>query len=169
MGFRFRKSIKIAPGVRLNIGKKSAGISVGGKAGGLSFNTRSGVRSRVSIPGTGISYSTKVGGKKRRASTRKSGARRSTTQNSAVRPKNTKPVVFRWWYYCLIAFFLIGGICNITEDIGAAIFGLAVSAVLTYLSISKYRQLKDDQELDDLAASLEEADEAPEVETETPQ
>ena len=31
MGFRFRKSIKIAPGVRLNIGKKSASISVGGR------------------------------------------------------------------------------------------------------------------------------------------
>jgi hypothetical protein len=31
MGFRFRKSIKIAPGVRLNIGKISASISVGGR------------------------------------------------------------------------------------------------------------------------------------------
>ena len=34
MGLRFRKSIKLAPGVKLNIGKKSSGISVGGKRNG---------------------------------------------------------------------------------------------------------------------------------------
>lgn len=58
MGLRFRKSIKLAPGVKLNLGKKSAGISFGGKYGGVSFNSRSGSRARVSVPGTGISYTT---------------------------------------------------------------------------------------------------------------
>ena len=29
MGFRFRKSFKIAPGVKLNFGKKSTSVSVG--------------------------------------------------------------------------------------------------------------------------------------------
>lgn len=62
MGFRFRKSIKIAPGVRINLGKKSAGISVGGKRGGISYNSRTGARARVSAPGTGLSYSAKIGG-----------------------------------------------------------------------------------------------------------
>lgn len=63
MGLRFRKSIKVAPGVKVNIGKKSAGVSIGGKHGGVSFNTRSGARARVSAPGTGLSYNTKIGGK----------------------------------------------------------------------------------------------------------
>jgi hypothetical protein len=60
MGLRFRKSIKLAPCVKLNLGKKSAGISVGGKYGGVSYNTRTGTRARVSAPGTGLSYSTKI-------------------------------------------------------------------------------------------------------------
>ena len=64
MGMRFRKSITVAPGVRLNIGKKSVGVSVGNKYGGVSYNTRTGARARVSAPGTGLSYSTKVGGHK---------------------------------------------------------------------------------------------------------
>lgn len=68
MGFKFRKSIKIAPGIKLNIGKKSAGISIGGKTGGISFNTKTGARARVSAPGTGLSYSTKIGGRKSTAS-----------------------------------------------------------------------------------------------------
>ena len=61
MGLRFRKTIKIAPGVKLNIGKESAGISIGGKFAGISFNSKSGARVRVSAPGTGLSYSTKIG------------------------------------------------------------------------------------------------------------
>lgn len=60
MGFRLRKSIKIAPGIKVNVGKKSTGISVGGKYGGVSVNSKSGVHARTSIPGTGISYSSKL-------------------------------------------------------------------------------------------------------------
>jgi hypothetical protein len=60
MGMHFKKSVKIAPGVKLNVGKKSAGISVGGKYGGVSINSKTGARARVSAPGTGVSYSTKL-------------------------------------------------------------------------------------------------------------
>lgn len=56
MGMRFRKTIKIAPGVKLNVGKKSAGISMGGKYGGISYNSKTGTKARTSIPGTGISF-----------------------------------------------------------------------------------------------------------------
>lgn len=56
MGFRFRKSFKIAPGVKFNIGKKSAGLSVGGKYGGFSINSRTGISGRASAYGTGLSY-----------------------------------------------------------------------------------------------------------------
>lgn len=61
MGFRFRKSIKIAPGLKLNLGKRGASISVGGRGGSLTFGS-SGVRATVGIPGTGISYTEKIGG-----------------------------------------------------------------------------------------------------------
>lgn len=61
MGIRFRKSVKIAPGVKLNIGKKSVGVSVGSKYGGFSVNSKTGTRVRASLPGTGLSYSSKVG------------------------------------------------------------------------------------------------------------
>ena len=61
MGFNFRKSFKILPGLKLNIGKKSTGISIGGKAGGISINSKSGARARISAPGTGLSYTTKIG------------------------------------------------------------------------------------------------------------
>ncbi len=56
MGFRFRKSFKVAPGVRVNVGKKSVGVSVGGKGARVSVNSSGRVTKSASIPGTGISY-----------------------------------------------------------------------------------------------------------------
>lgn len=57
MGFNFRKSFKIAPGVRLNVGKKGiSSVSVGGKGARVSLGKK-GTRTTVSAPGTGLSYS----------------------------------------------------------------------------------------------------------------
>lgn len=57
MGLNFRKSFKIAPGVRLNVGKKGiSSLSVGGKGARVSVGKK-GVRSTISAPGTGLSYS----------------------------------------------------------------------------------------------------------------
>lgn len=56
MGFRFRKSIKIAPGVRVNIGKKSTSISFGGKGARYTVSSTGRKTASVGIPGTGISY-----------------------------------------------------------------------------------------------------------------
>ncbi|MBE0399009.1 DUF4236 domain-containing protein [Halomonas sp. FME1] len=60
MGLKFRKSVKIAPGVRLNIGKKSSSVSLGSKYGGYNIGSK-GTRARVSAPGTGLSYSDRIG------------------------------------------------------------------------------------------------------------
>lgn len=58
MGFGFRKSFKIAPGVRLNVGKKGiSSVSVGGKGARVSVGKK-GTRTTISAPGTGLSYST---------------------------------------------------------------------------------------------------------------
>ncbi len=55
MGFNFRRSIKIAPGVKVNVGKKGASVSVGKRGATVNISKR-GVRSTVGIPGTGLSY-----------------------------------------------------------------------------------------------------------------
>ncbi len=57
MGFRYRKSIKIAPGVKMNISKNGIGFSAGVKGARVSVNSKGRVTKTVSIPGTGISYS----------------------------------------------------------------------------------------------------------------
>ena len=53
--FRFRRSIRLLPGLRLNIGKRSASLSMGVRGAHVTLG-KTGVRTTVGIPGTGLSY-----------------------------------------------------------------------------------------------------------------
>ena len=44
MGWTFRKSVRLAPGIRLNLGRRSAGISAGPRGVKVSASTRGGRR-----------------------------------------------------------------------------------------------------------------------------
>ncbi|SCI09783.1 DUF4236 domain-containing protein [Romboutsia sp. 1001713B170207_170306_H8] len=56
MGLRFRKSINLGGGVKLNVSKKSVGISAGVKGARVSINSKGRKTTSVGIPGTGVSY-----------------------------------------------------------------------------------------------------------------
>ena len=58
--FRFRRSIKVLPGVRWNFGKRSSSISLGGRGFHYTIGTH-GTHTTVGLPGTGLSY-TSIGG-----------------------------------------------------------------------------------------------------------
>ena len=61
--FRFRRSFRILPGLRWNIGKRSSSVSLGGR--GFHYTIGSaGARTTVGLPGTGLSY-TSVNRRKR--------------------------------------------------------------------------------------------------------
>ncbi|MGI9115099.1 MAG: hypothetical protein DLM52_08265 [Chthoniobacterales bacterium] len=55
MGFRFRRSISVLPGVRVNIGKTGASVSAGVPGARVTFG-RTGTRATVGVPGTGVRY-----------------------------------------------------------------------------------------------------------------
>lgn len=77
MGFRFRKSIKAGP-VRVNLSKSGIGFSAGVKGAKITKPAKGKARTTVGIPGTGLSYSKTVGGKKKTAAKK-------------TAPKNTDP------------------------------------------------------------------------------
>lgn len=56
MAIRFRKSFKIAPGIRVNVSKSGVSTSIGKK--GLTANlSKKGARMTAGIPGSGLSAS----------------------------------------------------------------------------------------------------------------
>jgi hypothetical protein len=56
MGLRFRRSIRLLPGVRWNFGLKSTSLSIGGRGARYTFGTK-GARINAGLPGTGLSWS----------------------------------------------------------------------------------------------------------------
>jgi hypothetical protein len=59
MGFRFRRSIKIAPGMRLNVGKRSLSVT-GGMSGAKITTGTAGTSVTTGAPGTGLSFTSKL-------------------------------------------------------------------------------------------------------------
>jgi hypothetical protein len=81
MGFRFRRSLKLMPGVRLNISRSGFSTSLGGKGATLNIGKR-GTRGTVGLPGSGLSYSTLFN-----SSSRKGGGGGTDVNNSGTGSK----------------------------------------------------------------------------------
>jgi tetratricopeptide (TPR) repeat protein len=68
MGIRFRKSMRIAPGVRLSVSKSGLGVSAGVRGARYSVHSSGRRTTTVGIPGTGVSHvSTSYRGRSSRA------------------------------------------------------------------------------------------------------
>lgn len=67
MGWRFRKSVTLMPGVRMNFGLHGPSISVGGKGFRTTYGSNGRVTRSIGIPGTGISYVTTSNSRPRQA------------------------------------------------------------------------------------------------------
>ena len=59
MGFRFSKRISILPGVRINLSKSGASLSVGPRGASVTMGKR-GTYANVGLPGTGLSYRERI-------------------------------------------------------------------------------------------------------------
>lgn len=109
MGFNFRKSIKIMPGLTLNLGKKSSSISIGPRGAKLNINSKGKKRLTTSIPGTGLSYTQNIGSN---TSRKKSKIEDIPTYIDEIPPTtiSTKPIKEKWYFntWMFVLFLLIG-------------------------------------------------------------
>ncbi|MCM1329989.1 MAG: DUF4236 domain-containing protein [Ruminococcus sp.] len=119
MGFRFRKSKKILPGVRVNFSKKGVGVSFGGKRARYSISPTGRRTTSVKVA-PGLTYSTSSGGKRKRRSSR-TYAPRARSQMSPT----TKAVI-------LIA---VGAVFLITALKNLSIVWVVISALVIALGV----------------------------------
>lgn len=96
MPWSFRKSLKLGPGIRLNLGKKSASISVGGPGYRYHVSTTGRSTTSINIPGTGIGYKDSSGGtsrsrttSRRTSTTKKPSTRRTAPKSTTAKPRTT--------------------------------------------------------------------------------
>lgn len=84
MGFRYRKSINLGGGFRVNLSKSGVGYSFGGKGYRYTKKAGGGTRTTASIPGTGISYVHDSGSGKKRSSSGGQSTKRTSSQAPAI-------------------------------------------------------------------------------------
>jgi hypothetical protein len=125
MGWGFRKSIKIAPGIRINLSKSGISTSLGGK--GFTYNTRG--RITTSIPGTGIRYTTSLKGEKQNRreihdAPANTGTGYMNTENLSKREQATQDFVHKVQSRttnALLQYFLSHGVYVDAADISDAV------------------------------------------------
>ena len=83
MGFRYRKSINLGGGFRINLSKSGVGYSWGTKGYRITKTAGGKTRRTYSIPGTGLSYVSETGQNRNR--------QRNGSQNNAPSSRPTTP------------------------------------------------------------------------------
>ncbi|MDO4173693.1 MAG: DUF4236 domain-containing protein [Eubacteriales bacterium] len=103
MGLRFRKSIKIAKGVRVNLNKKSVGVTIGGKGAKVSINSSGRKSATVGIPGSGLSYTANLSDKKTKKYQSDVALPDVDTSDYKAKPAPSSP-----WYRSYVKSYVIG-------------------------------------------------------------
>lgn len=91
VGFRMRKSFKIAPGVRMTVTPRGIGTSVGGRAGRVRVHSSGRAAAVASIPGTGISHTTTLSSGSRGTRSTNSGQLTPAAPPAPAAPTPDKP------------------------------------------------------------------------------
>ena len=122
MGFRFRKSFKIAPGVKVNFNKKSTGVTFGGKGFHYTVNSKGKRTKTVGIPGTGLSYSTSSGGNSEKQTKKSQGsANVMNTENTKKWYQKTGFIILLLIFFFPVGLFLMWKYTNWGKKVKIAI------------------------------------------------
>lgn len=146
MGIRFRKSINLGKGFRINLSKSGLGYSWGTKGLRFTKTAKGTVRTTLGIPGTGLSYSTESGGKKRDKKEEREQERPIGEEQEQQEPRDRKPekegkgssgVLLKVICWILTVFFGVLAATNIPETVGF----VALAAAALLLPVDRWQDL----------------------------
>jgi len=98
MGWSYRRSRKIAPGIRLNFSNRGIGVSIGPRGNKISFSPTGRVTQNISIPGTGLRYTKRLNSRKR------------VSTSAPVRASTRHPVPFIGYVLVAIIYSCVSGL-----------------------------------------------------------
>ena len=90
MGLRFRRSIKICKGVKVNLGKTGASLSVGTRGFHKTFHTSGRVTTTVGLPGTGIYWTESTNPRHNNNNTRNTNRRNNQVVNPTTPTRSSR-------------------------------------------------------------------------------
>ena len=97
MGLRFRKSINLGGGAKINFSKSGVGYSIGTKGARITKKANGGSKTTLSVPGTGISYVKESKDKRKAFNTSEGGTKGGSMGNTGgPKKRNTLLWVLGW-------------------------------------------------------------------------
>ena len=97
MGLRFRKSINLGGGAKINLSKSGVGYSIGTKGARITKKASGGSKTTLAVPGTGISYVKESKGKRKASNTSEDGTTGGSMGNTGgPKKRNTLLWVLGW-------------------------------------------------------------------------
>ena len=144
MGFVFRRSIKIAPGIRLNVSKRGMGVSVGARGGPrVSVNSSGRVTKSIRLA-PGLRWQETSTLKSKQHKDKQNQLHQSPAElseqaeyvNENLSDLGTRNLLLPHSYWSVL-FFAIGGFLSATQQaydkLAFFIFAMAVIFLITYL------------------------------------
>lgn len=113
MAWGFRKRIKIAPGVRINLSKSGISTTIGRRGASVSIG-KNGTYLNTGIPGTGLYSRQKISGKYSSRANHIATNDDSNNKEGFFKPRNNWGCVFRWLGLIAIIFLIVNLIQLIT-------------------------------------------------------
>lgn len=132
MGLRFRKSINLGHGLRMNLSKSGVGFSAGTKGFRVTKTANGRVRTTASIPRSGISYVKETSSKKTKDSTN------NAIGGNEMKQKKKHPILKKI-LIVLAVFFVIGGI--LTALTGNKLEEITISGIPNSMDIDQTRSI----------------------------
>jgi hypothetical protein len=151
MGVRFRKSMKAGP-LRFTFSKSGVSTSFGGKGARITKTASGRTRTTLSVPGTGLSYVTETGGKKRTA---KKKAAPAAPAAASMTGAASAPAPLSTWFVRTMGIILAAFgamLCALFLPLGIVVLVAGV-----YVAV-KARAIADRHNEKDRLAAVEEAD-----------
>lgn len=161
MGIRYRKSINLGKGFRINMSKTGPGFSWGGKGFRITRTANGNIRGSAYIPGTGIGYQKDFGNPQKRIKTNKNKSAKSKSESKdsifyqndigSIHSSDMADVVAatnknRTYKYTAIALIIIGLLLIIVNPLFAI---LAVLGVILAIYNKNNQTISLDYELSD--------------------
>jgi len=115
MGFKFRKSINLGGGFRVNLSKSGVGYSWGTKGVRYTKTAKGKRRSTMSIPGTGMSFVSESGSSTFQGNTRRTNAVSIQTNYTPNNPDNERGNYMAWIKFAICIFFGFLGVHKFME------------------------------------------------------
>lgn len=136
---RFRRSMKIMPGVKVNFNKNSVGVTFGGKGAHYTINSSGRKTASVGIPGTGLYYTESSGGGNSRKS---SGGASYNSSISVNPPKSDLEIASKKMKNNTILFIFTGFIGFTAFSAGDYLWSVILAAVTALLILLRRPKLK---------------------------